>query len=336
MVIRYLGFYLILFISTCYISCTREQHPYVFLEGFTQGTTYHVTYENSTGENYKEEIENLLHEFDLSLSSYIDSSLISRFNRGEEVQPDDYFHEVLQVARHVYHETNGAFDITVGPVVNALGFGSTERLEVDSAIIDSLAQHLGMEKIYMENGTLVKTDPNVVLDVNAIAQGYSVDVVARFLDEKGIQNYMVEIGGEVRTLGKNLKGKIWRIGIDKPVEGNMIAGIELQDIISLKNQSLATSGNYRRFFVKDGVKYTHTIDPATGFPVISRLLSATVVSDMCIVADAYATAFMVMGVEKSIEFVKSHDEIEAYFIFSDEEGDYQIWYTDKMGEMLAR
>ena len=330
-----LSFLLSLIVFTV-TSCSNRKVTYTFLDGFTQGTSYHITYGSNTGENYQPEIDALLKRFDMSLSAYVDSSVISRINRDEDIQADDMFIEVFRVANEVYEETNGAFDITVGPVVNALGFGSTKGLDVDSSLIDSLRQFVGMNKVKLESGRIIKEKPGIILDVNAIAQGYSVDVVARFLENKGIKNYMVEIGGEVRAKGINPKGKTWRIGIDKPIEGNMIAGAELQDIVSLDDKSLATSGNYRRFFMKEGVKYTHTIDPHTGYPVVSRLLSATVVANSCIVADAYATAFMVMGFEASVDFVKSHKDLDAYFISGDEDGTYQIWYSGNMEKMLSR
>jgi thiamine biosynthesis lipoprotein len=179
-----------------------------------------------------------------------------------------------------------------------------------------------------------KTHPAVQLDVNAIAQGFAVDVVAAFLEQKRIENYLVEIGGEVKARGVNDKGQAWRIGIDQPLEGNMVPGQHLQAIVALNNQSLATSGNYRKFYEKDGLKYAHSIDPKTGYTVMSRLLSVTVLADDCMTADAYATAFMVMGLEKSIDFLTTNTSLDAYLVYSDESGTFQVFQTDYFDKNL--
>jgi thiamine biosynthesis lipoprotein len=234
---------------------------------------------------------------------------------------------IFNKSYEVFKNTNGAFDITVGPVVNALGFGNTDTLQVDSTMIDSLLQYVGMEKVTLKDGVLTKQNNNILLDVNAIAQGYSVDLVAKFLEQRNIRNYMVEIGGEVRARGKNERNQVWRIGIDKPLEGNMIPGADLQAILSLNNRSLATSGNYRKYYEKNGIKFVHTIDPKTGYPVASNLLSATVVASDCTTADAYATALMVFGVERSISFLEENKFLEAYLIYSDQEGRFRVYST---------
>jgi thiamine biosynthesis lipoprotein len=192
-----------------------------------------------------------------------------------------------------------------------------------------------MDKISLEGNTIVKQNPNIKLDVNAIAQGYSVDIVAEFMDRKGIVNYMVEIGGEVKTKGLNDKGKVWKIGIDKPIENNLVPGQNLQAVISLNNGAIATSGNYRKFYEKDGLKFTHSINPKTGYPVISKLLSATVMTSDCMTADAYATAFMIMGFEKSIILLSNQDTLNAYLIYSDENGDFKTYITPGMKKLLS-
>jgi thiamine biosynthesis lipoprotein len=243
------------------------------------------------------------------------------------LRADRKFTEVFIESYEVFRKTDGAFDITVAPIVNALGFGPSDTLNVDSTMIDSLVQYVGMEKVKLQGDSLVKTDPNVLLDVNALAQGYSVDVVAVFLERRKIRNYMVEIGGEIRARGKNEQGVYWQIGIDRPVTGNYIPGVKLQSILKLKDRSLATSGNYRRFYEKNGIKYVHTINPKTGYPVISNLLSATVVAKSCMTADAYATAFMVMGTDRSIRFLEENRFLDAYLIYSDEKGNFKVYYT---------
>jgi thiamine biosynthesis lipoprotein len=219
-------------------------------------------------------------------------------------------------------------------VINAWGFGPGEMLEVDSAMVDSLLQYVGMEKVYLKGDRVVKSNPSIVLNVNAIAQGYSVDVVASYLEDLGCRNYMVEIGGEIRTRGVNGKGNFWRIGVDRPDFGNMIPGRQLQVIISMHNRSLATSGNYRKFYEKDGIKITHSINPATGFPKESRLLSATVLTEECITADAYATSCMVMGLEGAKEFIEDLKDVDAYLIYGDEVGAYQVWYTEGLKKYI--
>lgn len=305
------------------------QGTYITITGFTQGTTYLVKYENKDRKNLQPEIDSLLAGFDLSLSTYIPESVISKVNFNDSnAVLDNHFVKVFNKAQEVYEKSGGAFDITIAPIVNAWGFGFTEKADTDSAAIDSLLQFVGMEKVCIEHGKVAKKYPQIMLDVNAIAQGYSVDVVSDFLEKKGIKNYLVEIGGEVRAKGKNPSNKIWIIGIDKPVDNNIIPGRVLQSKLRLKNSSLATSGNYRKFFEEDGQKYVHSINPETGYPVISNLLSVTVMAEDCMTADAWATAFMVMGMEKSIEHLSGQNELEAYLIYSDKKGNY-LTYTTK-------
>lgn len=302
------------------------------IHGNTQGTTYNITYEYVKGENLQPEIEEVLHDFDMSLSTYEPESIISRINQNDStVEVDDKFREVFLEARRVYEATGGVFDITVAPLVNAWGFGFTPGADVDSAMIDSLLQYVGMDKVSLRGNKVVKDLPQIMFDVNAIAQGYSVDVVSAFLEEKGIENYLVEIGGELKCKGYNPKGEDWKIGVDRPQEGNLVPGKNMQAVVSIRGKSLATSGNYRKFYEKDGVKYAHSIDPKTGYPVLSKLLSATLITDRCITADAYATAFMVMGLEKSIEMLESGNEpLDAYLIYSDDEGNFRVYSTPGM------
>ncbi len=311
-----------------YISHTRKRGPYISIAGFTQGTSYHITYESRGGEDYKKAMDSLLADFDRSLSTYDSNSIISRFNRNDPtVVADKKFTDVFNKSREVFMKTDGAFDITVGPIVDALGFGSGRKLNVDSTVIDSLRQYVGMEKVELKEGRLIKKNSAVRLDVNALAQGYSVDVAVDFLEHRKIRNYLVEIGGEVRANGKNEQGDYWKVGIDKPIEGRLVPGTELQTIIRLNDKALATSGNYRKFYVKNGIKYVHTINPKTGYPVISNLLSATVISNDCMTADAYATAFMVIGVDRSIKFLAENRNLEGYLIYADEKGNFRIYFT---------
>jgi thiamine biosynthesis lipoprotein len=331
-----------IFLAVCILiisSCRQYKQGgcYISLEGPTEGTSYHITYESRDSINYQEEIDSLLRQFDLSLSTYEPASIISMINRNEpDVELNDYFIRCFKASEQVFRESGGAFDITVAPVVNAWGFGFTEKANPDSAMIDSLLQYIGMDHIRIENNRIVKDFPGIMLDVNAIAQGYAVDIVSEFLESKSILNWLVEIGGEVRAKGKNPRGVYWRVGIDKPIEGIQISGLQMEAVISLRNRSLATSGNYRRFYIKDGVKYSHTIDPSTGYPVRHNLLSATVVADECIIADAYATAFMVLGVEKTKKMLKNRKDLEAYLIFTDDSGKYTTYSTPGMRRYVSK
>ena len=331
---KYTGLFLIaIFIFS---ACQTKKSEYNRVSGFAQGTTYSITYENSTNKDYSEAIDSILKAFDRSLSSYDSTSIISRINNNDPlVEADDWFVEVFNKSAEISAVSDGAFDITVGPVVRVWGFGNGPVAKHDSAHIDSLLQYVGMDKVKLEGRKVIKQFQGVKIDVNAIAQGYSVDVVCDFFKREGIQNYLVEIGGEVRGIGTNAKDRLWHIGIDRPSDGNMMPGEDLQAIIEINNKSLATSGNYRKFFVEDGVKYAHTIDPKTGFPARNTLLSATVVCDNCISADGYATAFMVLGLEKSKELLTKLQGVEVYFISSNQEGEYEVFFSEGMKEMIV-
>ena len=323
----------VLFLTACQ---PRKKSEYMKVSGFAQGTTYHITYENSTNEDYTEAIDSLLKAFNKSCSIYDSTSIISRINDNDPtVEVDDWFVDVFKKSAEVNDVSGGAFDITVGPVVRAWGFSNGPVAKHDTAYIDSLLQYVGMEKVKLEGRKVTKKYPGVKLDVNALAQGYSVDVVCDFFKSKGIKNYLVEIGGEVRGKGINAKDKFWNIGIDKPSDGNMSPGNDLQAIIEINDRALATSGNYRAFYVENGVKYAHTIDPKTGFPARNTLLSTTVICDNCITADAYATTFMVLGVEKSKELLKKLPGIEVYFVYSNTNGDYEIFSSEGMKKMIV-
>ena len=316
-------------------ACQSKKSEYIKISGFAQGTTYNITYENSKGEDYANDIDSILKAFDRSMSIYDSTSIISRVNNNDpKVEVDDWFVEVYNKSDEVYSISGGALDITVGPVVKAWGFGDTPIAKHDSSYIDSLLQYVGMEKVKLNGRKIIKKYPGVKIDVNAVAQGYSVDVICNFFENKGLKNYLVEIGGEVRCKGTNAKNNNWRVGIDKPTDGNMTPGGELQAIIELDNMSLTTAGNYRKFFVENGVKYGHTIDPKTGYPAKNTLLSATVVCDDAMTADAWDTAFMVLGLDKSIELLKKLQGIEVYFIYSNPQGEYEVYYSEGMKKMI--
>jgi thiamine biosynthesis lipoprotein len=306
-----------------YTACSTKQQidtNYIQLQGYAQGTTFKIIYDDSLHRDFSTQIDSLLKQLDTSLSSYIHQSIISRVNKNDStVFLDQHFTTVFKRSQEISELTDGAFDITVAPLINAYGFGFGKKENIDSLLIDSLLNYVGYTKVKIENEKVIKQHPAIQLDFNAIAQGYSVDVLANFLEKHGIENYMIEIGGEVRCKGKNSKGNYWNIGIDKPIEN--LQKREMQTIVPLKNKAMATSGNYRKFYEKDGVKYSHTIDPKTGWPVKHQLLSATVIADEAMTADAFATAFMVMGKDKAIEFLESHKNLnlQVYFIFQNKD-----------------
>jgi len=318
-------------IAGCLLFSCRQPAHYIKHTGFTQGTYYKIKYDSPQGIDYEEEIKQLLYDFSVSLSIYNPSSLISRINQNDpEAVVDEYFRTVFNKAAEVNKASGGAFDITVAPLVNLWGFGFTsDQPEMDPKKIDSLLQYVGMDKIRIEGDRVVKDFLGVMLDMNAIAKGYSVDVVANFLKDKGCQNYLVDIGGECAALGVNDSGRVWSAAIERPVDGAGY-GDSFQAIVRLKDRAIATSGNYRRFFEIDGVKYAHTIDVKTGYPVRHNLLSATIVADDCITADAWATVCMASGLEKSIQLLKLHPELLALLIYSDEKGNYKVYTTKGM------
>lgn len=308
------------------ISCNRNVEPVKFT-GEAQGTYYAITYFDEHNRNLQPQIDSLFVAFDLSASVYKKESVISRFNNNDTtVVADEVFTEIFRKAMEVSENTGGAFDITVMPLVNAWGFGFTERSKVDSAMVDSLMPLVGYKKITLVNGRLIKANQKMMIDYNAIAQGYTCDVIGKFLENHGIDNYLIDVGGEVLAKGQKPDGNLWNVAIEKPAE-SMESDRQIQLTVHLKDRALATSGNYRKFFTEGGHKYSHTIDPATGFPVQHTLLSVSVIADDCMTADAYATAFMVFGLDKTKEYLKKNKGMEAYLIY-DDHGTMRIWASD--------
>jgi thiamine biosynthesis lipoprotein len=311
-------------------ACAPNQQTarnYIQLQGNAQGTTFQILYYDSLQRDFSAQVDSLLKQMDISLSTYVPQSIISRVNKNDStVILDEHFTTVFNRAQEIAVISNGAFDITVAPLVNAYGFGFTKKENVDSLLIDSLLQFVGYQNVKIENGKLIKDKPQIQLDFNAIAQGYSVDVIANFLEEKSVSDYMVEIGGELRCKGVNAKGNYWNIGIDKPVEN--AEKREMQTVVSLKNRAMATSGNYRKFYEDGGMKYSHTLNPKTGWPVKHQLLSATVLADDAMTADAFATVFMVMGKDETLKFLENHKElnIQVYLIYQ-ENGELKVFST---------
>lgn len=317
------------------VNCNEKSNEIIKIAGEAQGTTWHITYLSNNNLNYKEEIDSLLKDIDLSLSTYVPTSIISRINKNDTtVIADKYFTEVFNKSMEVSEKTRGLFDVTVAPIINAWGFGFTKKAKVDSAMIDSLLDFVGYKMVRLEGNKLIKAKPQIMLDFNAIAQGYSVDVLASFLESKRIRNYMVELGGEVKAKGKKNNNEYWKIGIDQPNETSTDER-PLQAIVRLRDRALATSGNYRRYYVENGRKYSHIIHPHTGYPEKHNLLSATVIARDCMTADAYATAFMVMGLEKSKQFLSENKalNLEVHFIY-DENGVWKTYTSETLKEWI--
>ena len=295
------------------VSCATES--YIKDSGMVFGTTYSITYQYH--ENLKSDIEDVMKQVDNSLSPFNKSSVITAINNNTSTKADKYLTEVFTLAQTVNKETDGAFDITVAPLVNAWGFGFRSGTKPTEAQTDSLLAIVGQEKVTLKDGEIIKSDPRIMLDCSAIAKGFGVDKVAEFLAGKGIKNYLVEIGGEISARGMNSRGTEWNIGITKPVDDSLSINQENQAVLQITDKAMATSGNYRNFYYEGGKKYAHTINPHTGKPAQSDILSATVIAESCAVADAYATAFMVLGSDKVKEILKKHPELQAYLILSD-------------------
>lgn len=298
------------------------------------GTEYHITYQNAT--DIHGELKDVMGDVDKSLSPFNKTSVITAINNGNDVEADSMFTDVFNMAKIVSEETGGAFDITVAPLVNAWGFGFKNGIEVTKEKIDSIRKYVGFEKVRMENGKVIKDNKNIMLDCSAIAKGYGVDAVGNYLEKKNIKNYMVEIGGEVRVKGCNPDGRLWKIGISKPIDDSLSINGEIQEVLMVSDIAVATSGNYKNYYIKNNKKYAHTIDPRTGYPVQHSILSSTVVAKSCAVADAYATSFMVVGLDEAKKILSKHKELQAYFIYTDNNGKMATWCTKELKEKLMK
>lgn len=325
------GLWVIFFMALLACQTEAGESEELTIRGSAQGTTYTVKY---IGEKYPElphRLDSLLAGIDRSLSTYDTTSLITALNAGDTVEYDKKLWQMITQSKKLLELTNGAFDPSIGPLIRAWGWDLSEAEAMDSARVDSLLKLQGFKHLEFNAKYSYWKQAGSSLNFNAIAQGYSVDLMAELLDGYDLMNYYVELGGELKVKGNNADGEAWRIGIDRPIAGN--SERKLIAILSLKDAALATSGNYRKYYEIDGKKYSHTIDPKTGFPVQHNLLSATVVSDDCYRADALATAFMVMGTEKAIEFLNETDDL-AYLIYSKDDGDYGFYLSQKLEKDL--
>ncbi len=321
---------LILLIASVWIIIQHnsKKEPYRNTAGLIFGTVYNITYQSNDSLNalIKEELD----KFDGSLSMFNKKSTVARVNRNEAFDVDSLFAHCFRRSMEISQMSGGDFDITVCPLVNAWGFGfKTKHFPTDSQIQD-LRRIVGYQKVKLVGKRIQKADPSMMLDFSAIAKGYGVDVAARVLDKHGVKNYMVDIGGEVVLKGKNPQNKLWRIGINKPIDDSLSVNQEIDKVLYLTDCAIATSGNYRNFYYHNGKKYSHEINPHTGYPAMNEILSATVITKDCMSADGFATAIMVMGLKKTEAFLAKHPEIDAYIIYRDKDGRNKIYYSKGM------
>lgn len=328
-----LPFLVLLIVGTILIIRQQQSIPYQKNAGLIFGTTYNITYQNA--DDLQSEIEAELKKVDNQFSMFNSQSVVAKLNRGESPELNSEFCDIFNLARKVSDDTNGAFDITVAPLVNAWGFGFKHEQTPTKEQVDSLRQLIGYQYVSLNGNKIVMQKQGMMLDFSAIAKGYGVDVIARLLEHHDIKNYMVEIGGEITTRGINPQRVPWKIGVNKPNEDALNESHELQTILNVTDKSMATSGNYRNFYVKEGKKYAHTIDPKTGYPVQHTLLSATVLADRCAIADAYATSFMVLGMDMSKQILERHKELMAYLIYTDTKGHLAVWYSPSLKDKIV-
>lgn len=323
-------FSLILLLNSC-----SPKKQYFEESGTVFHTLYHIKYESS--QLLTDKIDTELQQFNLSLNPFNPNSIIAKVNNNEDVITDPWFEEVFTRAMEVSKNTDGVFDITCAPLINLWGFGFSKKDSVTPQIIDSLKSFVGYQKVRLEGNRVIKDDPRILLNCSAIAKGYASDVIARLLEREGVSNYMVEIGGEVAMSGVNPKGECWKIGINKPEDDTSGMVNDIEEVVQLcKKGGIATSGNYRNYYIKDGKKYAHTIDPRTGYPSEQSILSVTIVAEDCMTADAYATAFMALGLEKAREVAANIPNIDYFIIYADENGNNQFDFSAGMTQYMPK
>lgn len=317
------------------IGCTTEKTPqYYTVDGFAQGSTYHLVAELQDTLGMKRAIDSLFNAVDNSISLYSENSLINRLNKNQTDTLDSHIIYCINTARKISEITDGRYDITIKPITQALGFAAGKHTENPN--IDSLLQYVGYRKLTIEGNRLKKANKNMQIDPNSVAQGYTADLLGKLLESRGSKNYLAEIGGEIFCRGVNHKGEQWLVGIDKPFEGNFTPGVNMQVKLHISGMGLATSGNYRKFRTDTkGHKIVHIIDAKTGTSQPSNLLSATIVAENAAIADAYGTAMMILGLEHSKELLNKHPEIMGYLIFTDDNGDYQTYYSPSLQDHIV-
>jgi len=333
-VLRLIALYILVLLLA--FSCHRPSKlKKLVLEGETQGTYYAITYYDEEGRNLQKSVDSLLSVIDNSMSLWVDSSLISRINRGDTTAvPDDHFIYNFLLAKEVSAATDGYFDFTIGPLVSAWGFHRKNKLAMNDRIIDSLRELVDYRQVKLENKRIIKADPRISFDFNAIAQGYTVDVMAELLDGFGIKHYIVDIGGEIYARNRKPDGSSWRVGIETPAADKNDER-KIEKVVFLENKGLSTSGSYRKYYEQDGKRFSHSIDPKTGYPVQHNLMSVSVLADNAAIADAYSTAFMVMGIGKALEIIPYLGGIEVFFIYF-EDGQYKTKATPGMESLMEK
>lgn len=312
-------------------SCNKPQK--IVLQGLAQGSYYAITYYDEQGRNFQHEVDSIFHAVDMSVNLWVDSSIISKVNRNEEVTLDSIFINNFNIAQEAAQLSNGYFDPTISPIVAAWGFSYKTGDSITPQLIDSLKQLVDYRKIRIENEKIVKENPSIQLDFNAIAQGYTSDLIAHFLESRGIENYLVDTGGEIMARGEKPDGKPWIVGIEKPAE-NWDSEQVVQTRIALRDKGLVTSGSTRKYVERNGKRYSHCIDPKTGYPVEHQLLSVTVLADNSVWADALASICMVMGKEKSLPLIENLDEVEAYYIYVNERNELETFATNGFQNLI--
>ncbi|MDX1428074.1 MAG: FAD:protein FMN transferase [Salegentibacter mishustinae] len=321
------------------VSCKNDGPQANTYTGNALGTTYQVKYFSSENFNTEKALDSIFDVINTSMSTYQDNSDISRINSGgEEVEVDVHFQNVFRYSNQIFRESNGYFDPTVGSLVNAYGFGPDKPLnEPDEAVLDSIRQLVGFEKVNLtSNNTIEKENPNIYLDFNAIAKGYTIDVIADYLDKQNVENYLIELGGELVAKGQNLERESpWMVAIDNPQQTD--AERTLQTVLALKNRAMATSGNYRKFRIDSitGNRYVHTINPLNGKAEKSNLLSASVLAENCTLADGYATAFMALGYERSLEMLEELENVDVYFIYVGDKESIRVFTSNGFEKALV-
>lgn len=313
-------------------SCVNQPQKIV-LQGLAQGSYYAITYFDELNRNFQHEIDSIFHAVDMSVNLWVDSSVISKVNRNEEVTLDSIFIDNFRIAQKAARLSDGYFDPTISPIVAAWGFSYKSGDSITPQLIDSLKQLVNYQKIRIENGKVVKENPNMKLDFNAIAQGYTSDLIASFLESRGIKNYLVDTGGEIMARGSKPNGQPWIVGIEKPAK-NWDSEQVVQTRITLRDKGLVTSGSTRKYVERNGRRYSHCIDPKTGYPVEHNVLSATVMAENSVWADAMASICMVMGIEKSLPLIESMDGVEVYYIFVNDQNELETFATEGFQKLI--
>jgi len=314
-------------------SCNRGPQKMV-LQGEAQGSYYAVTYYDELGRNFQQEIDSIFHAVDVSANLWVDTSVISKVNRNEEVKLDSIFVDNFRIAQEAASLSDGYFDPTISPIVAAWGFSYKHGDTITPQLIDSLKQLVDYRNIRIEEGKVVKANPAMTLDFNAIAQGYTSDLIASFLDSRGIKNYLVDTGGEIMARGEKPNGQPWIVGIEKPAD-NWDSEQVVRTRIALRDKGLVTSGSTRKYVERNGKRYSHCIDPKTGYPVEHNVLSVTVLAENSVWADALASICMVMGLEKSLPLIESMDGVEAYYIYVNEQNALETFATDGFAKLVV-